>query len=141
MFMTDYEYCFKQYDKAPKTMRAALSKGEENLRRALIACLLVFCFETYLGNQASAIFHAETGITLLHQWQPKKGKSVVAGVHSPAPHLVEDELVQAFAHLDLQVAILLDLRPLQLHQVVKKDCSYALKQMPMVLTTLNEARI
>jgi hypothetical protein len=65
VFMTDYEYCFKQYDKTLKAMKIALLKGEENLRRALIACLLISCFETYVGNKASAIFHAESGITLL----------------------------------------------------------------------------
>jgi hypothetical protein len=53
-----YEYAFKQYGRALKAMQLALAEKQQDLRMALIACLLVFCFESYIGNQVAAITHA-----------------------------------------------------------------------------------
>lgn len=134
-----YEYALRQYGKALKAMRIALSSRQQNLRQALIACLLVFCFESYIGNQVAAITHAQSGITLLHQWKSNT-KASSTDIQSPNPHIIEDELVQAFTRLDLQV-IPLDSRPLKFHQTIKMDCFTALQKMPRVFKTLDEARI
>ena len=133
-----YEYSLKQYGRAIKTMRTALSDGQQNLRRTLIACLLVFCFETYMGNQVAAITHAQSGISLLHQWKSPKR---TAHIQSPALCVIEDDLVQAFTRLDLQVSILLDVRSLAFHQMIKEDCFTTLQEMPTSFKTLDEARI
>jgi hypothetical protein len=122
-------------------MRTALSDGQQNLRRALIACLLVFFFESYIGNQVAAITHAQSGISLLHQWKPLKKTSTTTHVQSPAPHSIEDELVQAFTRLDLQVSILLDMWPIKFYQMIKEDCFAALQEMPTSFKTLDQGRM
>lgn len=133
-----YEYALKQYGRALKTMRLALSDQRESLRRALIACLLVFCFESYVGNQVAAITHAQSGISLLHQWKSKKE---MENTQSPAPYTIEDELVQAFTRLDLQVSILLDIRPMKFHQTIKTHCFNTLQKMPPSFKNVEEARV
>lgn len=122
-------------------MRTAFSDGLQDMRRALIACLLVFCFESYIGNQVAAITHAQSGISLLHQWKPPKKTLATTTIQSPAPHIVEDELVQAFARLDLQISIIQDMRPLSFHQTVKDDCFKALRAVPTIFKILDEARL
>ena len=138
--INDYEYAVKQYSKALREMQATLSDGRDPLRKTLLACLLIFCFETFCGNQTSALLHAQSGIDFLRKWQPNQHTSAMAGVQSPEPSLIEDELVQAFARLDLQIVTVMDMRPLELHRSLKKDCFKAIKQMPYLFTTIDEAR-
>lgn len=137
----DYENSLRLYDKAIKAMRSALANGGLGIRKAMIACLLVFCFETHIGNQASAIHHAQSGIALLHQWQLKEKALAKTAVNSSTASMVEDQLVRAVGRLDLQVSILLDLRPLKFHQAIKKDYTTVLQHMPSVFVTLDEARV
>jgi hypothetical protein len=136
----DYEYAVRQYSKALREMQATLSDGRDLLRKTLLACLLVFCFETFCGNQTTALLHAQSGIDFLRQWQPNEHRSAMAGVQSPEPSLIEDELVQALARLDLQIVTVMDMRPLELHRSFKEDCFKAIKNMPCVFTTIDEAR-
>jgi hypothetical protein len=74
----DYEYAVRQYSKALRGMQATLSDGRDLLRKTLLACLLVFCFETFCGNQTlhyytpslASIFFASGSPTNIHrQWQ------------------------------------------------------------------------
>lgn len=120
-------------------MRTALSEKPSDLRIALIACLLVFCFESYIGNQIAAVTHTQSGISLLHQSQTRRSPSTTK--HSLQKPRIEDELIQAFTRLDLQVSILLDTRALSFHQSVKADCFATLQDMPPLFTTLEEARV
>jgi hypothetical protein len=136
----DYEYAVRQYSKALREMQVSLSDGSDLLRNTLLACLLVFCFETFCGNQTTALLHAQSGLDFLRKWQPNEHTSVMAGVQSPEPSIIEDELVQAFARLDLQIVTVMDTRPLELHRSLKKDCFKAIKHMPCVFTTIDEAR-
>jgi hypothetical protein len=71
-----YGRALKLYGRALQTMGKALSNDQQNLRLALIACLLVFCFESYVGNQVTAITHAQSGISLLRQWELQKVLSI-----------------------------------------------------------------
>ena len=138
--INDYEYAVRQYSKALREIQASLSDGRDLLRKTLLACLLIFCFETFCGNQTSALLQAQSGINFVRTWQPDQHKSGMAGVHSSEPSLIEDELVQAFARLDLQIVTVMDVRPLELHRTVKEDCFRAIKQMPCVFTSIIEAR-
>jgi hypothetical protein len=50
------EFAYKQYQKALQEMRNALEKAGDS-RKALIGCILVCCFESLVGNTASAHAH------------------------------------------------------------------------------------
>jgi len=73
LYLTAYRYSLKQYNNATRSMKIALADGKSNIRGALITCLLIFCFETYFGNQAAAVRNAQAGILLMHRWQLKEG--------------------------------------------------------------------
>ena len=134
-------YALIRYDRALRSMRQALKRSDDNIRLALIACLLVFCFETNLGNQQSAITHAVSGVKLLRDWQSSHSTSLSPADRSPVPRYVEDELVQSFARLDLQVSILLDVRPAGFHQVIVAASATALRNMPSKFKDVSEARL
>jgi hypothetical protein len=138
LYTETYEYSLKRYGKAIQSMRSALSDENIDVQKALIACLLVFCFEMQIGNHASAVRHAQSGTILLHQWQTKKGAFQKAS--GKTVYTVEDEIVQTIERLDLQILIFLDLRPLAFHQTMTKYLSTVLQNMPRVFMTLKEAK-
>jgi hypothetical protein len=45
-----HEFALKQYNKAIVKLRHSLDKGESQLRRALVACLLFVCSENFNGD-------------------------------------------------------------------------------------------
>jgi len=135
----DERYALLRYDRALRSMRRAISRSD-NIRLALVACLLVFCFESHLENQQSAITHAMSGVKLLRDWQSNYPGLTSPADKSPAPSIVEDELIQSFARLDLQVSILLDVRTAEFHQAIVEESANALKGMPSTFKDVSEAR-
>ncbi|RDW68674.1 hypothetical protein BP5796_09331 [Coleophoma crateriformis] len=126
-------------------MRQTLSDGEEYLRKTLIGCLLVFCFEGFQGNQTVAISHAQSGYALLRNWIQKRINSHVQQrglwpISSPAPDAVEDDLVHAFHRLDLQIMSVVDIQPVEVHQVGKLHGQHNIDSMPRKFASLTEAQ-
>jgi len=135
-----YAFALRQYDKALSLMRKAIAEGEHDLRRALIACVLVFCFETLQGNQASAVMHAQSGLLLLMQ-------RVVAHKvpFKPSPLLqerdvMEEDFMNAFQSLDLQVLFFPDRRPACTHHCAIAMCNKFIALLPAELHTIEGAR-
>lgn len=63
------------------------------------------------------------------------------GIVSPNRHVVEDELVQAFGRLDLQVMAYVDTRPASDHERLMKEGEVTVKYMPTVFKDVDEARL
>jgi hypothetical protein len=63
------------------------------------------------------------------------------GITSPAKNVVEDELVQAFARLDLQLMSFIDPRPPKIHQNLLAKGQSTIDNMPKTFTSIDEARI
>jgi len=85
-------------------MRSSLATREtrDNPRKALIGGLLVCCFEGLDGNSFTTLSHARSGNELLRDWLKNlKWKAHNAGICSPVSEIIEDELVQAFARLEV----------------------------------------
>lgn len=53
------EFAYKQYQKALQEMRNVLEKAGDS-RKALMSCILVCCFESLVGNVASAHAHGKS---------------------------------------------------------------------------------
>ncbi|RDW62581.1 hypothetical protein BP5796_10883 [Coleophoma crateriformis] len=113
-----YQYALKQYDRSLRSMREAIAAGYHDLRKALIACLLVYCFEGILGNQASAIAHAESGLMLLYHWKHSKTMAKPWKLARTAweEDYLEREITEAFTALDLQVLCFIDSRSQEIHR-------------------------
>jgi len=135
----EHRYALAQYEKALKGMRRAIELGEHDLRNALLACLLSFSIESLQGRQSPACSLASSGVALFHEWIGKAKPGLTTRA-SPNEHVIENDLVQAFAGLDIHVAFFLDTRPLELHQRIIDDTAMILQSMPASFDTLCEAR-
>jgi hypothetical protein len=122
-------------------MRGAIARGKQDLRNALIACLLVFIFEGMLGNQTAAAVHAESGLNLLFQSATGDGlgkswKDRKRSIH----HHFEEDLLMAFSALDLQVLLFIDRRSKVVHEQMKIFQTDILRALPAEFKSLEEAR-
>lgn len=113
-------FALKQYGKALSGIRAAISDGKRNMRHALIACLLVYCFESLQGDATSAARNARAGLKFLEEWMtsyiewnPAFVPSLGRRQSEPPGKIadVEAEILQTFGQLDTQVLSLADEPP------------------------------
>ena len=133
------QFAFLKYGRAVKAMQTALIGAEPT--QILVACLLVFCFEILLDNRSLALSHVITGHRMLQDWLNKHHQSKLPDrdLHSPASRNVDDELVDAFEHLDLQISTIYDVRPIELHRAIICEGRSVIEQMPSTFKTLTEA--
>ncbi|KAL3427745.1 hypothetical protein PVAG01_01254 [Phlyctema vagabunda] len=139
-----YEYALQQYGRALRSMRKALINAETHLRKTLIGCLLVICFEAMQGNYFLAMMQALSGLNILEDWKMrkrKKSRKELEGIISPAPNIVEDDLVQAFAGIDLQIINYVDPRPDETHEILKDEGTETINNMPDSFSSLEETRL
>ncbi|KFY45973.1 hypothetical protein V494_00673 [Pseudogymnoascus sp. VKM F-4513 (FW-928)] len=101
-------FAISKYDTAVRSMRKAISAGASNPRQTLLGCILVVCFEMLIGNSPLAIKHAHSGTSILRQWrsETQTPSQKQRQVLSPAPLVVEDEIVGAFRSLSMQIVTL-----------------------------------
>jgi len=125
------EYAYRTYGRALRKMQLAINAGA-GPRLALVACLLVVCFESHMGNRYKAVAHAQYGLQILQQWN---GHST-----SGEPPKVEDEIIDAFRNLDIQIATINDRRTPEVHQRLLETHTALARSMPSCFETLDEAR-
>ncbi|KAH9212784.1 hypothetical protein DL95DRAFT_339944 [Leptodontidium sp. 2 PMI_412] len=139
---SDYQFALQQYDKSLRGMREAIAAGQHDLRKALIACLLVFCFEGMVGNQAAAAIHAQRGLMLLHQWTTGNNPFGKPFQTQKAwqDQLFEEDLLEAFNALDSQVLLFIDTRDKAVHGQIKTSQNSIIQSMPREFTSLSQTR-
>ena len=64
-----YMFAIKAYCKALQGMRESMAQNRGDIKSALLASLLAFCFESLEGHEKAATSHAVGGSTLFHKWQ------------------------------------------------------------------------
>lgn len=128
------EFAYLKYGKAVKDMQTVLLEAEP--RQVLIACLLVICFEMLLNNRHPALSHIVSGHRLLRGWLRPP---MLGSIDSPLISL-EDDIVEAFENLDLQICTIYDGRPLLIHRTILEEALEAIQQMPSSFNNLIEAR-
>ena len=104
------QYALRQYGRALQGVQEMISKsrGRDAARTALIAALLIFCFENLTGEIDSAIAHMETALQLMHKQLSQASRRYRHIRHiSPTPAL-DDELVAAFVRLDTHLMSRID---------------------------------
>ncbi|KAF2639838.1 hypothetical protein P280DRAFT_50710 [Massarina eburnea CBS 473.64] len=119
------EFAYRTYGKALKNMQRAVDGNDG--RAALLACLLVVCFESHTGNRYKALSHAKYGLQILHQWTDRL-KSV------------EEEIVDAFKNLDIQITTINDHRTPESHrELIAEDLPFV-QSMPTQFGCLDEVK-
>ncbi|KAF2650214.1 hypothetical protein K491DRAFT_683196 [Lophiostoma macrostomum CBS 122681] len=135
------EFAYLTYGKAIKHMQNAIVT-DSGPRYALIACLLIILFESHIGNRYKALAHAEHGLRILQQ--SKDQRTAAKEEASSAPSLpsstLEDEIVQAFRSLDIQITTVSDSRTASAHTRAIAEDTISIKGMPTLFRSLHEAR-
>ncbi|KAJ4299456.1 hypothetical protein N0V90_004701 [Kalmusia sp. IMI 367209] len=120
------QFAYRKYGKALKRIQQAIDNGS-GPRDALIACLLIVCFESHSGDRYKALTHAQHGLRIYHQQDYR-------------PSHMEDDIADAFRNLDIQIATVNDGRTVAMHEeLLEEDASIA-ATMPLVFVNLGEAK-
>lgn len=134
-----YEFALKEYDKALKGMRRAIENQRRDIRTALVACLLVFCFESLQGNLNAAVSNAQSGLTLMYEYIVAKSPYCGMSYRSPSYLGIEQDILNAFSGLDVQVLLFLDTRTADVHRAVISRLEFTVAKMPQEFENLEEA--
>jgi hypothetical protein len=140
-----HSFALQQYGKALKYMSQVIAreKNEARLRHTLISSLLTTCFETYIGNQDSALIQAQAGIDILMERQATQRKeeenerSYVESLSSDSSFL-DFDLLSTFARLEAQILTFEDARSTQRPRRTAKEEEFPV--IPSIFHSVSEAR-
>jgi hypothetical protein len=135
-----YQNALRQYDKAVKHMAADASIKKLDLRTMLLTCLLILAFESWTGNMDLAVNQVHAGIRLIQEWKEKyrNDKDKFTRL-SPAPYIVEDDLIQVFCRLAVQHSFFADGHSPELHAVLGMEGPIFTRSMPDTFSDIFEA--
>lgn len=96
------QYAFRQYGRALKSVQARIStdQNRDTTRVALIASLLIYCFENLYGALNSAIGHLEGALQLMHKQLARASRRYKHSENRSPSSSLDDDLVAAFFRLD-----------------------------------------
>ncbi|KAE8441165.1 hypothetical protein EG329_005794 [Mollisiaceae sp. DMI_Dod_QoI] len=135
-------FALSSYDRAILGMKQIIpeSKNTSSLRKALLACLLVYCIENFMQSPNTAFYQSQTGYTLLQEWIASKSQRNL-GIRSPDSTVIEDDIFHEFGRSDLQHAIRWGERNLSRHSKRRQEGTLTIKNMPTRFGHLEEARV
>ncbi|KAE9369896.1 hypothetical protein N431DRAFT_443517 [Stipitochalara longipes BDJ] len=139
---SDYIYALKQYDKALRGMRQAINEGRADIRNAIFACLLIFCFENMSGKPAAAALNAISGLVLVYDMLRKaKDKRAPNWIKAQfEKYHIEDDLQSTLIGLDLHVIFIMNKKIDAFNEIYIAGSDSALSNMPEKLPSLKVAR-
>ncbi|KAH7311102.1 hypothetical protein BKA65DRAFT_558921 [Rhexocercosporidium sp. MPI-PUGE-AT-0058] len=130
----------RQYTKAVTLMRS--SSQSMDLKSTLLNCLVILCFEAWNGNLNLAVQQVQTGIRLILEWKADSEKlGTEANYRSVGPNFVEDDLVQIFCRLAIQVCFFASDRSLDCRAIIRAEGTEFSETMPKVFTSIKEATL
>lgn len=97
-----HHYALEQYGKALAGFQKLVAEGENQLRKMLIAALIIFVFESTYGDTQRAVARIQSALGLINQRmtssRPINGRD--RSSHAKFQCLVEDEVLKSFMTLD-----------------------------------------
>jgi hypothetical protein len=141
-FSNIYKKAIALYAKFLQHMRIALSKPNHSIRDALLGCLLVVCFEGFIGHYYNSAMHAQNCLEFFHTWlsHQRAMRPHISPYSSPNSAEVEDDIVAAMHCLDLQVLYFFDSRAAYTHTTLATQDTHILKSIPSAFRSLPQAR-
>lgn len=128
-------FALKQYSKAINSLRQKVFNPAYDLRTALVASILIVCFEQYHGNYESAHRQTRTAVRLIEDSASPDSNSAKTQTQE-----VEQELLRAFDRLDIQSMSHTDPFTLSEHLTLKDSNAALLSPMPSNFSTVADAR-
>ncbi|KFZ18576.1 hypothetical protein V501_01141 [Pseudogymnoascus sp. VKM F-4519 (FW-2642)] len=135
-----HQYALLQYSKTLKGIREASQDSSKDSITALIACLLVFCFECWQRHQAAATAHAATAVTLISQLRFKQNGHACVFSDACIPRYLDVDLYSAFSGLDLQALLFVDNRTTTMHQTLQDGMCSTIQGIPVKFSDLQQCR-
>lgn len=135
-----HQNALRQYAKAVKHMSADATSTKQDLRTMLLTCLLTLAFESWTGNMDLAVNQVHAGIRLIQEWKEKYRNDEDKFTRlSPAPYVVEDDLIQIFCRLAVQHSFFADGHSPELHAVLGMEGPRFTRSMPDTFSDIFEA--
>ncbi|PQE32889.1 NFX1-type zinc finger-containing 1 protein [Rutstroemia sp. NJR-2017a WRK4] len=101
-----HRYALKQYGKSLRYLRDLIESSKDSLRTPLLVSLLIFCFENFHGNTQLADKHIFTALKMMYHHEAMSSHpDHNLLLSSPAPEIIEDEIVAAYLHLAMAIAM------------------------------------
>ncbi|RQM08000.1 hypothetical protein DH86_00004267, partial [Scytalidium sp. 3C] len=121
------------YSKAIQIMRKAAASGKQDIRTTLVTCFMIFGFEAFHGNIALAVAQVHTGIALMQEWKQNY-------FCNKSPYRApDDEVIETFLSLEVQIMTFLDERPYKSHVVLRQEYAEKIRNMPSCFASLWQA--
>jgi hypothetical protein len=153
-FTRQHYFALKEYNKAVLQIRKRVagrkidstgSWDHQNLRFTLIACLLFACFESFHGSLDTAITQIHAGVRMIEEWMVtiqtcRGGFRSMSSVSSPKSNIIEDELIQIFARVDLESLSSRQNSSLEWQHYQRYFGQQSMDAMPAKFVNLAEAR-
>jgi hypothetical protein len=136
-----YQFALQQYSLALRHMHSETTKGEQDLATTLVTIIIIVCFETFNGNIDSAFNQITTGLGLIEQAVENETlrRPSVDGIAPYTLPGVDEELIRAFARLDVQAGSFVKNRTIP--GLSRKDFRLAdLSSMPAHFRDMSEAK-
>ncbi|CAL3973218.1 unnamed protein product [Diplocarpon coronariae] len=135
-----HQNALRQYVKAVRYMAADALEKKVDLRTMLLTCLLVLAFESWTGNMDLAVNQVHAGIRLIQEWKENfKNDEERFTRLSPAPYVVEDDLIQIFCRLAVQHSFFADGHSGELHALLGMEGPRFTRSMPDTFEDIFEA--
>ncbi|EOO01104.1 putative c6 zinc finger domain-containing protein [Phaeoacremonium minimum UCRPA7] len=146
-----YKNALTYYGRALRHVRLQQGPNPESaLRAAILSCILFVCFETLHGNREAALHHISHGLQMMEAFLKSKTPPDVEDptteflTHSPAPYVIEDEILQVFQRFDFQSWSTGLLRPKRTNNKTphtqNRVKEYPVHKVPESFADLDEAR-
>ncbi|KAH8817251.1 hypothetical protein F5884DRAFT_722252 [Xylogone sp. PMI_703] len=136
-------FALAQYDKAVRYMRLSIADPNRDLRKVLLSCLLIYCFESFQGRRDLAISQAQSGHKLfqdriIYSTRSKGRRCPSSSYTCP----LEIDIIRGFARLDLLLLTTIDTRsPAQHSEFIEYEGCTLLPGMPSVFRSIADAKI
>ena len=138
-----HRFALQHYSKAVQEMRNDTVSGSQDIRSALIACLVIICFEAFYGNHESALNQLGAGLGLINTWFENRTGGIQDSTKSvsTASAIIDNELIQAYARLDVHVLMLARSRRMENRITMTNTILQGTHIMPQCFLSIEEARI
>jgi hypothetical protein len=144
-----HQYALQQYGKALSGIQQMVTSGQDTMRVALIAALLIFCFESLLGDTIRAVTPIQSSLDLIFKRLSTMSRpyrnSRTKPRGSPASAPIDEELLWAFMRLDGPSLTLLSSRESTPSPPTNRIFTLAFHEdefyIPSGFATISEARL
>jgi len=115
---------------------------KDNIRMALISCLLTICFESFHGHHENALGQINAGLSIMQDWLNKQHIAKhMSGLRSPNPDVIDNRLFHSFMRLEVAAMQFFDRRSGDFHREQSLEGLETVERMPQSFGDLEEAGV